>query len=50
MPTAPTACPGSRIQEHASACAKIGAKPDMEAYLSGRIEGLVSYCQPAERV
>ena len=38
--------PGSRIQDHASACAKIGAKPDMEAYLSGRMEGLVSYCQP----
>jgi predicted ribosome quality control (RQC) complex YloA/Tae2 family protein len=38
--------PGSRIQEHASACAKIDAKPDMEAYLSGRMEGLVSYCQP----
>lgn len=36
----------SRIQEHASACAKIGAKPDMQAYLSGRMEGLVSYCQP----
>lgn len=38
--------PGDRIQEHASACARIGAKPDMEAYLSGRMEGLVSYCQP----
>jgi hypothetical protein len=38
--------PGGRIQDHASACAKIGAKPDMEAYLSGRMEGLVSYCQP----
>lgn len=38
--------PGSRIQEHASACAKIDAKPDMEAYLAGRMEGLVSYCQP----
>jgi hypothetical protein len=38
--------PGSRVQDHASACAKIGAKPDMEAYLSGRMEGLVSYCQP----
>lgn len=37
--------PASRIQDHASACAKIGARPDMEAYLSGRIEGLVSYCQ-----
>jgi hypothetical protein len=38
--------PGSRIQEHASACAKAGTKPDMDAYLSGRMEGLVSYCQP----
>lgn len=38
--------PGSRIQEHASACAKAGTRPDMEAYLSGRMEGLVSYCQP----
>ncbi len=38
--------PGSRIQEHASACAKVGARPDMEAYLSGRMEGLLSYCQP----
>jgi len=38
--------PGSRIQDHASACAKVGASPDMEAYLSGRMEGLVSYCQP----
>ena len=38
--------PGSRIQDHASACAKIGDKPDMETYLSGRMEGLVSYCQP----
>nr|WP_314629140.1 DUF2799 domain-containing protein [uncultured Noviherbaspirillum sp.] len=38
--------PGSRIQAHASACAKIDAKLDMEAYLSGRMEGLVSYCQP----
>jgi hypothetical protein len=37
--------PGSRVQDHASACAKIGAKPDMEAYLSGRMEGLLSYCQ-----
>lgn len=38
--------PASRIQDHASACAKAGARPDMEAYLSGRMEGLVSYCQP----
>jgi hypothetical protein len=38
--------PGSRIQDHASACAKAGTKPDLDAYLSGRMEGLVSYCQP----
>jgi hypothetical protein len=38
--------PGSRIQDHASACAKAGATPDLEAYLAGRMEGLVSYCQP----
>lgn len=38
--------PGSRVQDHASACAKIGSRPDLEAYLSGRMEGLVSYCQP----
>lgn len=38
--------PGSRIQDHASACAKAGTTPDMEAYLAGRMEGLVSYCQP----
>ena len=36
----------SRIQQHASACTKVDAKPDMEAYLSGRMEGLLSYCQP----
>lgn len=38
--------PGSRIQDHVSACAKVDATPDMEAYLAGRMEGLVSYCQP----
>jgi hypothetical protein len=38
--------PGSRIQDHANACAKNGVRPDMEAYLSGRMEGLISYCQP----
>ena len=38
--------PASRIQDHASACAKAGARPDMEAYLSGRMDGLISYCQP----
>lgn len=38
--------PAARIQDHAKACAKVDAKPDMEAYLSGRMEGLLSYCQP----
>lgn len=38
--------PGAKIQEHANACAKVGVRPDMDAYLSGRMEGLVSYCQP----
>jgi hypothetical protein len=37
--------PGSRIQDHASACAKHAIRPDMDAYLSGRMEGLISYCQ-----
>jgi len=38
--------PAGRLQEHASACAKTNVKPDLEAYLSGRMEGLLSYCQP----
>lgn len=38
--------PAGRLQEHASACAKADIKPDLEAYLSGRMEGLLSYCQP----
>jgi len=38
--------PAGRLQEHASACAKAAIKPDLEAYLSGRMEGLLSYCQP----
>jgi len=38
--------PAGRLQEHASACAKAGIKPDLDAYLSGRMEGLLSYCQP----
>ena len=38
--------PAGRLQEHASACAKAAVKPDFEAYLSGRMEGLLSYCQP----
>lgn len=35
-----------RLQKHASACAKAAVKPNLEAYLSGRMEGLLSYCQP----
>jgi hypothetical protein len=38
--------PASRLQSHASACAKADIKPDLDAYLSGRLEGLLSYCQP----
>lgn len=38
--------PAGRLQEHASACAKADIKPDLDAYLSGRMEGLLSYCQP----
>lgn len=38
--------PAGRLQEHASACSKANVKPDLEAYLSGRMEGLLSYCQP----
>jgi hypothetical protein len=34
------------LQSHASACAKADIKPDLDAYLSGRMEGLLSYCQP----
>lgn len=38
--------PGSRIQEHASACAASGVTPDLAAYLAGRADGLKTYCQP----
>lgn len=38
--------PASRLQSHASACSKADIKPDLDAYLSGRMEGLLSYCQP----
>lgn len=38
--------PAGRLQHHASACAKAAVRPDLEAYLSGRMEGLLSYCQP----
>jgi hypothetical protein len=38
--------PGSRIQDHASACASSDVTPDLSAYLAGRADGLKLYCQP----
>jgi hypothetical protein len=38
--------PGSRIQQHASACASANVAPDLQSYLNGRSEGLIVYCQP----
>lgn len=38
--------PGSQINEHASACAPVGVRPNLDAYLQGRQQGLLSYCQP----
>ena len=36
----------SRINEHAKACASYGIRPNLDLYLAGRKEGLLSYCQP----
>lgn len=36
-----------RIAQHRKACAKHHVTPDLDAYLSGRDEGLREYCQPA---
>ena len=36
----------SRIGEHRSACAEYGVRPDLNAYNSGREQGLVQYCTP----
>ena len=38
--------PGSQIDEHASACASLGIRPNLDLYLQGRQQGLLSYCQP----
>lgn len=38
--------PGSRIDDHAKACAELGIRPDLDKYLKGRAQGLYSYCQP----
>jgi hypothetical protein len=37
---------GSRIDEHAKACAEVGVRPNLDEYLRGRSQGLFSYCQP----
>jgi hypothetical protein len=37
----------TRINDHAKACTAHGIQPDLNAYLNGRAEGLLSYCQPA---
>jgi len=37
---------GAQIDEHARACAPQGIRPNLDAYLAGRSQGLVSFCQP----
>ena len=37
---------GDRIGEHRKACAKHGVTPDLNAYQSGREQGMREYCQP----
>ena len=36
----------SRVGQHREACAEYDVKPDLDAYKSGRAEGLNSYCRP----
>lgn len=36
-----------RMSQHRKACAKHGVTPDFRAYQTGRDEGLVDFCQPA---
>lgn len=36
----------SRIEDHAKACADQNIRPDLNQYLDGRRQGLLSYCQP----
>lgn len=35
----------ARINDHAKACAEVGVRPDLPAYLRGRAQGLLHYCQ-----
>ena len=37
---------GDRIAQHRKACAKYGVAPDLDAYQTGRDQGLREYCQP----
>jgi hypothetical protein len=37
---------GDRIGDHRRACAEHGVAPDLNAYLAGRTQGLLEYCQP----
>lgn len=37
----------SRIEDHAKACQKTGATPDMSLYVQGRDQGLMRYCTEA---
>jgi len=36
----------SRVGQHREACAEYGVKPNLDAYNTGRDEGLKSYCRP----
>lgn len=36
----------ARINDHAKACAEVGVRPDLDAYLRGREQGLANYCRP----
>lgn len=37
----------TRIDKHRSACAKHSIRPNLNAYNTGRVEGLYQYCTPA---
>jgi hypothetical protein len=37
---------GDRIAQHRKACAKHGVTPDLDAYQTGREQGLREFCQP----
>ena len=42
--------PQGRLLEHYEACAEYGIRPDDAKYLTGRSDGLVAYCQPANAI